>query len=84
MSEYSTHAFVDGERLEVVVAYETDGFQPMIYGIFAKADDEDLTLLISEDQFDRIREEVSQHIIECMTESAERKYAEDNDFGMPA
>jgi hypothetical protein len=71
VSEFSTHAFIDGERLEVVASYETDGFQPMIYGIFAKADDEDLTLLISEDQFDRIHEEVSQHIIERMTEAAE-------------
>lgn len=71
MSEYSTHADIEGERGPVVVSYELDGYKPLIYGIFTEDDDEDLTLVISEDEFDRIYLEVSQHVIENMIESAE-------------
>ena len=75
MSEHSTYADIDGERLAVVVSYELDGYKPLIYGVFTESDDEDLTLVISEAEFDRIHAEVSQHVIEDMTERAEM-YAE--------
>lgn len=71
MSEYSTYADIDGERGPVVVSYELDGYEPLIFGVFSEADDEDLTLVISEAEFDRIHAEVSQHVIERMTEAAE-------------
>ena len=69
--ELDTYADIEGERIEVVVAYEVDGYAPLIYGIFAESDDDDLTLLVDEDEWDRLHNEVSQHIIECMTERAE-------------
>jgi hypothetical protein len=75
MSEYSTTATVDGELIEVVAEYDVDGYEPLVYGIFAKADEEDLTMVISEAEFDRLYLEVSQHVIEDMTERAEM-YAE--------
>lgn len=71
MSELGTYADVEGERLSVVVSYELDGYKPLIYGVFTEANDEDLTLVISEAEFDRIHAEVSQHVIERMTEAAE-------------
>jgi hypothetical protein len=69
--ELGTVADVEGERVDVIVAYETDGYQPLIYGIFAESDDSDLTLLVSESEYDRLYEEVSQHVIERMNEAAE-------------
>jgi hypothetical protein len=72
MSEYSTTATVDGELIEVVAEYDVDGYEPLVYGIFAKVDEEDLTLVISEAEFDRIYEEVSQDIIEQMNGATEQ------------
>ena len=69
--EYETYADIDGERGPVVVAYEVDRYKPLIYGIFHPETDEDLTAEITEPEFDRIYMEVSQHIIESMTEAAE-------------
>lgn len=70
MSELGTFADVEGERLSVVVSYELDGYKPLIYGVFTEADDEDLTLVISEAEFDRIHAEVSQHVIEQLMDAA--------------
>ena len=69
--ELGTVADVEGERVEVIVAYECDGYKPLIYGIFAESGDSDLTLLVSDSEYDRLYEEVSQHVIERMNEAAE-------------
>jgi hypothetical protein len=69
--ELGTVADIEGERVEVIVAYETDGYQPLIYGIFAKSNDKDLTLLVCDSEYARLYAEVSQHVIERMNEAAE-------------
>lgn len=70
--ELGTIADIEGERVPVIVSYEVDGIKPLIYGVFTADDkDEDVTLLLVDAVYDRIYEEVSQHVVDRYVAAAE-------------
>ena len=77
--EYETHCDIDGERGQVVVTYflESGEYQPLIYGIFEIDSDQDITVAVPENEFDRIYEEVCQDSLDRLTASAEAYFEGD-------
>lgn len=75
-NEYSTKAWLDGKLVDVVATYEVDGFEPLIYGVFALGnEDMDVTDSIHPDEFDRIYTAICENVVSTMTDAAE--YAAD-------
>lgn len=71
-NEYETLAWVGKHLIPVVASYEVDGLEPLIYGIFEKADPEnDVTELIHPAEFDRIYSEISADVVGTLTDAAE-------------
>lgn len=74
--EYETTAWVKGTTgthlIDVVATYELDGLEPLVYGIFEKADPEnDVTDLIHPDEYDRIYEAISADVVGTLTDAAD-------------
>jgi hypothetical protein len=66
----TTATLNNGRTMDIVVAYEADGYKPLVYGIF-DADERDLTNEVSDIEYDRIYGLCSQHLLDSMTEAAE-------------
>ena len=65
MKELGFYVDIEGERLACTAVYETErnGYKPLIYGIFDE-NDKDITLRVPENEFDRIYDELCQHVAE--------------------
>ena len=66
-NEYETYADIEGDRIPCSVSYEVEsnGYKPLVYGIFALDDyDTDITARVPEDEFDRIYGELCQVVAE--------------------
>ena len=66
----TTATLKNGHTMDIVVAYEVDGYKPLVYGLF-DTDERDLTNEVDEREYDRIYELCSQHIIDEMIGAAE-------------
>lgn len=69
MSEFKTVAWLGGKQFPVTVAYEADGYKPLVYGVFHG--DKDVTWELAKDEYALIYQKVGAHILESMTEAAE-------------
>lgn len=68
--EFKTLAEIDGEKKSVTVSYELDGYKPL--GLWAEDEDwNDVTLEISEAEYDRLYEIACEKAAEDMACAAE-------------
>jgi hypothetical protein len=77
--EYETHCDIDGERGQVVVTYflERGEYEPEIFGIFNAENDQDITVAVPQNEYERISEEVLQDSLDRLTASAEAYFEGD-------